>query len=435
MKLKIIIILLFCLVGCNDTSVEELQENVVETIFESENVTITFDGENLNTDAEIYLKPDNDLSSLSQDEASHLAIIQDEYRDEYYVDFNGDTANFYFIPINENSEKIKELIGDLRNNQKDSEENWEKFTDQYNTYVELFNDFEFFEIREFKYNLINPTNHNRIIYSYSLSGVEYDFSKLIPESSLAGEGIILGEEHDYAELLRISDLKKEELKNLENKENYERAIESISLAESTKSVEDIEAASLSFSKISILSDEYGILKPRMQALNDIKIYSIHGDDINEAKKSLEKAKETNSIVYMDEASKKITMLPDNFSKKDLLWEELQQLKVQKVLERKEIEDNFTFEQKNALDTAQSYISSSGFSRKSLIKQLEFKGYTTQDSQLIVDYIDLDWKEQAIRVAQNYLDNKSFSRQRLYNQLIYKGFNDEDANYALDQLGY
>lgn len=34
------------------------------------------------------------------------------------------------------------------------------------------------------------------------------------------------------------------------------------------------------------------------------------------------------------------------------------------------------------------------SRKGLIEQLEFEGYTTEDATFAVDYLNVDWKEQA-----------------------------------------
>lgn len=99
------------------------------------------------------------------------------------------------------------------------------------------------------------------------------------------------------------------------------------------------------------------------------------------------------------------------------------------------EPALTLGQKNAIGSAQSYLSFSGFSRSGLIKQLEYEGYSTEDATFAVDYLNIDWNEQAVKSAESYLSFSSFSRQGLIDQLEYEGFTHEQAVYAVGQVGY
>lgn len=96
--------------------------------------------------------------------------------------------------------------------------------------------------------------------------------------------------------------------------------------------------------------------------------------------------------------------------------------------------NLTTSQSNAVSKALDYIDYSAFSKKGLIDQLEFEGFSTADSQFAVDYIDVDWFEQAALKAVDYLDYSSFSRKGLIDQLLFEGFTREEAVYGVDQTG-
>lgn len=93
----------------------------------------------------------------------------------------------------------------------------------------------------------------------------------------------------------------------------------------------------------------------------------------------------------------------------------------------------TGSQMNALEKAIDYLDYSGFSRKGLINQLEYEGFSKADAEFAVDYIKPDWNEQAVRKAQDYLDYSSFSRKSLISQLKYEGFTSEQANYGADKM--
>lgn len=98
------------------------------------------------------------------------------------------------------------------------------------------------------------------------------------------------------------------------------------------------------------------------------------------------------------------------------------------------EPALTVSQMNAIESAQSYLDYSAFSRKGLIEQLEFEDYSTADATFAVDYVDVDWNEQAAKSAAEYLDYSSFSRQGLIDQLLFEGFTQKQAEYGVSTTG-
>ena len=76
-----------------------------------------------------------------------------------------------------------------------------------------------------------------------------------------------------------------------------------------------------------------------------------------------------------------------------------------------------------------------FSRKGLIKQLKFEGYSETAATTAVDSIQVDWNEQAAKCAANYIEFMSFSRKGLINQLKFEGFTTEQAEYGAKENGY
>lgn len=98
-------------------------------------------------------------------------------------------------------------------------------------------------------------------------------------------------------------------------------------------------------------------------------------------------------------------------------------------------DTATIGEKNALDTALSYLSIMPFSYSGLIEQLEYEGYTYQEAVYGVDNCGADWNEQAALQAQSYLDIMPFSREGLIEQLEFEGFTKEQAEYGVQDVGY
>lgn len=95
----------------------------------------------------------------------------------------------------------------------------------------------------------------------------------------------------------------------------------------------------------------------------------------------------------------------------------------------------TMGERNALDTAKSYLKYSAFSYTGLIDQLEFEGYSASEAKYGADNCGADWNEQAAKSAQSYLNIMSFSKQGLIEQLEYEGFTHEQAVYGVEHNGY
>jgi len=98
------------------------------------------------------------------------------------------------------------------------------------------------------------------------------------------------------------------------------------------------------------------------------------------------------------------------------------------------ESNLTASQRNAVRSAESYLSFTGFSRQGLIDQLssEFGDqYPVQDATIAVDSLDVDWNAEAVESAEAYLSFSGFSCQGLIDQLS-SDFGDQ---YTLDQATY
>lgn len=94
----------------------------------------------------------------------------------------------------------------------------------------------------------------------------------------------------------------------------------------------------------------------------------------------------------------------------------------------------TTSQLNAMRKAKEYLDLSAFSRKGLIGQLKYEGFSTKDATFAVDHIVVSWKEQAALKAQEYLDSSAFSRSGLIAQLEYEGFTSSEARYGVKQVG-
>ena len=76
-------------------------------------------------------------------------------------------------------------------------------------------------------------------------------------------------------------------------------------------------------------------------------------------------------------------------------------------------------QKNAVRSAELYLSISGFSRVGLIQQLSSSagdGYSVADATVAVDSLSVDWNAQAARSAALYLQISGFSCNGLIEQL-------------------
>jgi hypothetical protein len=105
-----------------------------------------------------------------------------------------------------------------------------------------------------------------------------------------------------------------------------------------------------------------------------------------------------------------------------------------VAEEAEEAPEYTTAQENAIASAENYLDFSAFSRKGLIEQLKFEGYSIKDATYAVDAVSPNWNEQAAKAAKDYLDYSSFSRSGLIDQLEFEGYTTKQATYGVNQTG-
>lgn len=94
----------------------------------------------------------------------------------------------------------------------------------------------------------------------------------------------------------------------------------------------------------------------------------------------------------------------------------------------------TTEQSNALRTAENYLDTMPFSKKGLIKQLKFEGYSDEAANWAADHCGADWMKQAEKAAESYLDLMGFSRSELIKQLEFEGYTSKQAAHGADSVG-
>ena len=103
-------------------------------------------------------------------------------------------------------------------------------------------------------------------------------------------------------------------------------------------------------------------------------------------------------------------------------------------------NSLTGPQKNAIRSAQQYISLQGFSRNGLIQQLSSNygdGYNVSDATVAVDSMNIDWNNQAVKSAKQYLSMQGFSCNGLIKQLSSSAgdkYTQSQATYGAKQAG-
>lgn len=91
-------------------------------------------------------------------------------------------------------------------------------------------------------------------------------------------------------------------------------------------------------------------------------------------------------------------------------------------------------QQNARRLAENYLEYTAFSRKGLINQLKYEGFSVKDATWALDHMSVDWNAQAAAMAKNYIDYTAFSKKSLTEQLIYEGFTPKQAQYGVSKTG-
>ena len=105
-------------------------------------------------------------------------------------------------------------------------------------------------------------------------------------------------------------------------------------------------------------------------------------------------------------------------------------------EAREFLDSLPIEKRSAIEIAQSYLSTMPFSPSGLYDQLLFEGFSEEDSQFAIDHLIVDWDEMCYETAVSYITNVGgFSKKSLIHQLEYDGFTKKQAKNAVKRLGY
>ena len=105
-------------------------------------------------------------------------------------------------------------------------------------------------------------------------------------------------------------------------------------------------------------------------------------------------------------------------------------------EIREFRDSLPIEKRSAIEMAQSYLSTMPFSPSGLYDQLLYEGFSEESSQFAIDHLIVDWDEMCYETAVSYITNVGgFSKKSLIHQLEYDGFTKKQAKNAVKQLGY
>ena len=105
-------------------------------------------------------------------------------------------------------------------------------------------------------------------------------------------------------------------------------------------------------------------------------------------------------------------------------------------EIREFRNSLPIEKRSAIEMAQSYLSTMPFSPSGLYDQLLYEGFSEEDSQFAIDHLIVDWDEMCYETAVSYITNiGGFSKQSLIHQLEFEGFTKKQAKKAVKRLGY
>ena len=91
------------------------------------------------------------------------------------------------------------------------------------------------------------------------------------------------------------------------------------------------------------------------------------------------------------------------------------------------------ELENAIESAEAYNKVFAYSKKGLIENLKYEGFSEDIAECAVKSINANWKENCVRSAYSYLDLSPFSKEELIHQLDYDGFTAEEIDYAMNQI--
>ena len=91
------------------------------------------------------------------------------------------------------------------------------------------------------------------------------------------------------------------------------------------------------------------------------------------------------------------------------------------------------ELENAIESAEAYSNIFAYSKKGLIENLKYEGFSEEIAECAAKSINANWKENCVRSAHSYLEIISYSKEELIHQLDYDGFTAEEIDYAMNQI--
>ena len=94
----------------------------------------------------------------------------------------------------------------------------------------------------------------------------------------------------------------------------------------------------------------------------------------------------------------------------------------------------TENQQKALDKANEYVDTLPLSRKGLIKQLEYDGYTTDVATYAADNCSANWNKEAKEMAEQYMDSTTYTYKEMVQQLEAEGFTKKQAKFGAKAVG-
>lgn len=99
----------------------------------------------------------------------------------------------------------------------------------------------------------------------------------------------------------------------------------------------------------------------------------------------------------------------------------------------------TASQKDAVRQAEEFMTGSGDSEISVYKWLTRTfpegGVSGDDAMIALDYLNVDWNEQAVLAAEWYIDADVVGRYEVMGYLDGEGFTKSQIDYALEAVGY
>ena len=143
------------------------------------------------------------------------------------------------------------------------------------------------------------------------------------------------------------------------------------------------------------------------------------------------------VIFGDDTSQTVTTNNNgSTSEQSVAFAEPEQVEttVVDVVREEAKSEGLSRPQKNAVRSAEQYISMAGFSREGIIDQLSSdggEGYEVADATIAIDSLNIDWNEQAVRSAEQNLNMMGFSCSGLIDQLS----SDGGDGYTVDQATY